>query len=204
MGKHHALWIILSHFVFVCVFLSRNIQKKYNNACYHWCLACIHCGQKTQMTFDNPPRFMLSTKLVRFQLKQKAILPSTFHSCEVGSWNYSVLCGSFCCRSAAWASRCGASSQGKWRPLRLLPWSSLTPADLPSKGQEKKPSGLGDCGIFFVGFFSLPGRVSSLYLMQVNCWRQRNYSEYPDMRKMLPLDTWVWMCLVQKCFFLKP
>lgn len=37
---------------------------------------------------------MLSAKLVVFQLKQKATLPSTCHSCEIGSQNYlEVLCG---------------------------------------------------------------------------------------------------------------
>lgn len=75
-------------------------------------------------------------------------------------------------------------------------------------------SGLGACGpvafgwflvllVFLLwGWFFCGGGVGqgvcpwqgrgALYLMQFNIWRQRNYTENPEMRKVLPLDTWTW------------
>lgn len=148
---------------------------------------------------------MLSAKLVGFQLKQKATLPSAFHSCGIGSQNYSeVLCGGGCCCSVAWASWCVAASQGKWWLLcpLPLPLSSLSPVDLPSKGQEKKFSGLGGCGVWVFFFFpwgeGVPRTWGSLTFEDGETVLSIETEEGAAFGH-LNLDV-----LVQKYFFLKP
>lgn len=85
MGKHYAsLWVILFHFILVCFFLGRNLQK--NIAMYVGEVLTITNmppGQKMQTTFDKSPKSMLSAKLLVLQSKLKATLPSMFHGCEI-------------------------------------------------------------------------------------------------------------------------
>lgn len=156
---------------------------------------------------------MLSAKLVVFQLKQKAMLPSTLQSWDRVSkllrnplWLllFSGLSKLVCCRQ---------------------PWEEVTPslASAPLFPLPKGPSlkgsrsslvwglvgrlllggfwfcwfWLGCFGFFFWGGGAGHGVCpwqgrGAPYLMQFNIWRQRNYTENPEMRKVLPLDTWTW------------
>lgn len=79
VGKHHASLDCTISFCICLLFLGkksrRNIDMYVGDALT---ITNMPPGQKKQTTFDSPPRFMLSDKLVMFQLKQKAMLPSTF------------------------------------------------------------------------------------------------------------------------------